>query len=323
MITASFALVLSLAGALGIVRATNSALDGVRRTGAVVPVLSAPTEGVVNYLLVGSDSRAGADPNDEDFNSVGSENATPGMRSDTIIVVRRDTRTGGIALMSVPRDLWVKIGDSEKHQKINSAYQRGPDVLVRTVQRALNVPIHHYLEINFSGFKRIVDAIGGVHVCVDAPSRDKATGFYIGRRACKRVDGAMALNYARSRYFEEKIDGTWRIDGTGDVGRGERQRKFIGRLAKDALAHLSRHPLESSSVFDAVASAVTVDPGLDLVDLGRKLRPLADGTSVSYNLPVDSGWAGDAFVFRLAKEAQPLLGFFSGVGDAPPVPPAE
>ncbi|MFM9084389.1 MAG: LCP family protein [Actinomycetota bacterium] len=321
MITASFALVLSLAGALGIVRATNSALDGVSRVEAVAPVLSGPCDGVVNYLLVGSDSRVGADPNDEDFAAVGSEDATPGMRSDTISVVRRDRGTGAIALMSVPRDLWVKIGDSEKHQKINAAYQRGPDVLVRTVQRALNIPIHHYLEINFSGFKRVVDAIGGVHVCVDAPSRDKATGFYIGKRACKRVDGAQALAYARSRYFEEKIDGSWRKDGTGDVGRGERQRMFIGRLAKDALAYLSRHPLESSSVFGAVTSAVSVDPALDLVDLGRELRPLADGTSVSYNLPVDSGWAGDAFVFRLAKEAQPLLGYFSGVGEAPPPPP--
>lgn len=321
MIVGSFALVLSLAGALGIVRATNSALDGVTRVAAVAPMLSAPTDGVINYLLVGSDSRAGADPNDEDFAAVGSEDATPGMRSDTIIVVRHDTRTGGVAMMSVPRDLWVKMGDSETLQKVNAAYQRGPDVLVRTVQRALNIPIHHYLEVNFGGFKKIVDAIGGVHVCVDAPSRDKATGFYIGKRACKRVDGAQALAYARSRYFEEKIDGSWRIDGTGDVGRGERQRKFIARLAKDALIHLSRHPLESSDVFASVASAVSVDPGLDLIDLGRKLRPLADGRSVSYNLPVDSGWAGDRFIFRLAKDAQPLLGYFAGVGDPPPPPP--
>ena len=322
-IVATFALVFSLAGALGIVRATNSVLDGVTRVSAVAPVLSAPTDGVVNYLLVGSDSRAGADPADDDYAAVGSENATPGMRSDTLIVVRHDTRSGAVAMMSVPRDLWVKMGDSETLQKINAAYQRGPDVLVRTVQRALNIPIHHYLEVNFGGFKKIVDSIGGVHVCVDAPSRDKATGFYIGRRACKRVDGAQALAYARSRYFEEKIDGSWRIDGTGDVGRGERQRKFVARLASDALAHLSRHPLESSSVFSAVASAVSVDPGLDLVDLGRKLRPLADGSAVSYNLPVDSGWAGSRFVFRLAKEAQPLLGYFAGVGEAPPPTPAD
>lgn len=321
MIVASFAVVFSLAGALGIVRATNSALDGVARVAAVAPVLSPPTEGVINYLLVGSDSRAGADPTDEDFANVGSENATPGMRSDTLIVVRHDSRTGGVAMMSVPRDLWVNMGDSDTQQKINAAYQRGPDVLVRTVQRALNIPIHHYLEVNFGGFKKIVDSIGGVFVCVDAPSRDKATGFYIGKRACKRVDGAQALAYARSRYFEEKIDGSWRIDGTGDVGRGERQRKFVARLAKDALAYLSRHPLESADVFGSVTSAVSVDPGLDLIDLGRKLRPLADGSAVSYNLPVDSGWAGDRFIFRLAKEAQPLLGYFSGVGEAPPPPP--
>jgi LCP family protein required for cell wall assembly len=324
MIVASVALVMSLAGALGIVRATNSALDGVPRMAAVTPVLSPPTAGVVNYLLVGSDSRASADPSDDDFATVGSEDETPGMRSDTIIVLRRDTKSGALALMSVPRDLWAKMGDSETSRKINSAYQRGPDVLVRTVQRALNIPIHHYMEVNFGGFKQIVDAIGGVHICVDRASRDKMTGFYIGRRACKLVDGTAALAYARSRYFEEKVKGRWQIDGTGDVGRGERQRALIAALAKDALRYLARNPLEASRVFESVSSSITVDERLDLVALGRDMRPLADGEVPSYNLPVDSGWADGQFVFRLTRDAQPLLGWFAGVVDAPPAaPPAE
>lgn len=319
MLVASVALVMSLAGALGIVRATNSALDGVGRTAQVTPVLSPATNGVVNYLLVGSDSRASADPTDDDFATVGSEDDTPGMRSDTIIVLRRDTRTGSLALMSVPRDLWVKMGDSETSRKINSAYQRGPDVLVRTVQRALNIPIHHYMEVNFGGFKQIVDAIGGVRICVDRASRDKMTGFFIGRRACKLVDGTAALAYARSRYFEQKVDGRWQKDGTGDVGRGERQRALIAALAKDAVRYLARHPLEANRVFDAVSASISVDERLDLVALGRDMRPLADGDVPSYNLPVDSGWANGQFVFRLTRDAQPLLGWFAGVVDSPPV----
>ncbi len=318
MLVGSVALVMSLAGALGIVRATNSALDGVGRMAAVTPVLSPPTAGVVNYLLVGSDSRASADPTDDDFANVGSEDETPGMRSDTLIVLRRDTSTGALALMSVPRDLWVKVGDSETSRKINAVYQRGPDVLVRTVQRALNIPIHHYMEVNFGGFKEIVDAIGGVRICVDRASRDKMTGFFIGRRACKLVDGTTALAYARSRYFEQKIDGRWQIDGTGDVGRGERQRALIAALAKDAVLYLSRHPLEASRVFESVAASITVDERLDLVSLGRDMRPLADGVAPSYNLPVDSGWANGQFVFRMTRDAQPLLGWFAGVVDAPP-----
>lgn len=315
----SVAVVMSLAGALGIVQATNSHLDSVRRVPAATPALSPPSDGVENYLLVGSDSRASADPTDEDFAAVGTEDANPGMRSDTLILVRYDTKTKKVSMMSIPRDLWVRMSDNGKYAKVNAAYQRGADVLVRTVQQALKVPIHHYIEINFSGFKQIVDAIGGVHICVPRASRDKATGFHIGRKACKLQSGVEALSYARARHFEEKIDGVWRLEGTGDVGRGTRQRAFMSMLAKDAAIYLTQHPLDAHNVLDAFAAAVSVDERLDLVDLARKLRPIGDGTAMSYALPVSTGWAGSQFVFRLADEEPPLLKYFAGRGPAPAV----
>ena len=273
---------MSLAGALGIVRATNSHLDSVRRGPSATPALSPPSDGVENFLLVGSDSRASADPSDKDFATVGTEEANPGMRSDTLILVRYDIKAKQVSMMSIPRDLWVRMSDSDRFAKVNAAYQRGADVLVRTVQRALNVPIHHYIEINFSGFKQIVDSIGGVHVCVPRASRDKGTGFHIGRKACKLQSGVEALSYARARHFEEKIDGVWRLEGTGDVGRGTRQRAFMSMLAKDAAKYLAQHPLDAHNVLKSFAAAVSVDERLDLIDLARKLRPIGDGTAISY-----------------------------------------
>ncbi len=317
MIVGCVALVMSLAGALGIVRATNAHLDSVRRVPAATPALSPPSDGVENFLLVGSDSRASADPRDKDFATVGTEEANPGMRSDTLILVRYDTKAKQVSMMSIPRDLWVRMSDNDRFAKVNAAYQRGADVLVRTVQRALNVPIHHYIEINFSGFKQIVDSIGGVHVCVPRASRDKATGFHIGRKACKLQSGVEALSYARARHLEEKIDGVWRLEGTGDVGRGTRQRAFMSMLAKDAAKYLAQHPLDAHNVLKSFGAAVSVDERLDLIDLARKLRPIGDGTAVSYALPVSDGWAGDQFVFRLANEAPPLLAYFAGLGPAP------
>jgi LCP family protein required for cell wall assembly len=284
---------------------------------AATPALSPPSDGVENYLLVGSDSRASADPTDEDFATMGTEEANPGMRSDTLILVRYDTKAKQVSMMSIPRDLWVRMSDNDRFAKVNAAYQRGADVLVRTVQRALNVPIHHYIEINFSGFKQIVDSIGGVHVCVPRASRDKFTGFHIGRKACKLQSGVEALGYARARHLEEKIDGVWRLEGTGDVGRGTRQRAFMSMLAKDAVKYLAQHPLDAHNVLDAFGAAVSVDERLDLIDLARKLRPIGDGTAISYALPVSDGWAGDQFVFRLANEAPPLLAYFAGLGPAP------
>lgn len=313
---------MSLAGALGIVNATNTQLDNVNRVAVSPSVLSPATEGVENYLLVGSDSRASAQPDDPDYEVIGSENANPGMRSDTMIVVSYNTKTTAVATMSIPRDLWVRMGDTSRTNKINAAYQKGPDVLIRTVQRALNIPIHHYIDVNFSGFKQIVDSIGGVHICVARASRDTATGFYIGKKACKLQTGEQALRYARSRHFEEKVDGRWRKQGTGDVGRGVRQQQFIATLVKESAKYLIEHPLRTHTVMDSMTSAITVDQNLSLLDLAHKLRPMGDGTSKSYSLPVDSDMDNGTFVFRLNRDSQPVLAYFAGLSPVAPEVPA-
>lgn len=317
LVAVSLMLVMTLAGALGIVRATNSELDKVPRASIVNAALSPVNEDFENILLVGSDSRAGATADDGDFANVGDEAATPGMRADTLIVIRVDKRDGTVATMSIPRDLRVAMADNGRFGKVNAAYQRGADVLVRTVQSALNIPVHHYVELDFAGFKDIVDAVGGVVICVDRASRDKSTGFFIGRKGCKLHDGRMALAYARARHIEEKVDGQWRIDGTGDVGRGDRQRRFISALVKKAVRHLAENPMEANSVLASFASAVAVNDGLELIDLARKLRPLADGAAVSVALPVSSDMISGTFVFSLNDESQPILKYFAGLGPAP------
>lgn len=317
MIALSLGLVVMLASALGIVRATNEALTDVPRVGIVDSALSPESDGFENYLLVGSDSRANADPTEKDFASIGTEEVYPGMRADTLIVIRVDTKTGSVATMSVPRDLRVLLADNGRNAKVNSAYQRGADVLVRTVQSALNIPIHRYIEVNFSGFKDIVDAVGGVRICVDYASRDKATGFFLGKRGCKMQNGQQALSYARSRHFEEKIQGVWRVDGTGDVGRGDRQRYFMSILVKQAIRYLAENPMKTDDVLSSFSQAVSVDSGLKLIDLGRKLRPLANGAALSVALPVSSDMISGSFVFVLNDESKPVLDYFAGLGPLP------
>lgn len=321
VLIAGTAVVLSLSGAFGLVRATNSQLNGVARIPAVSPALSPATPGVENYLLVGSDSREGSDPSDPDYANVGGVDTQPGQRSDTLMVLRYDTNDKSVSLMSVPRDLWARIGSGEKFDKINAAYRHGPDTVVRTVQRALNIPIHHYLEVNFQGFKTIVDAIHGVEICVDRASRDKHTGFYIGRKACKTVNGTQALAFARSRHFEQKFrEGGWKLDPTADIGRTARQRQFVTSLLKSAAVYVAEHPLDAASVMRKSTSAFSVDEGLQLIDLARKLRPAATGGSVSYALPVSLDMISGMSVVRIGHDAAPLLAYFAGTGPAPAEP---
>ena len=210
--SALVALVVSLFGAVGVVRAVNADLNTVKREEIATTALSPPDAEFENYLFVGSDSRVGADPSDADYGNVGDAGDIGGQRSDTLMVLHYVKRTGTVSLMSIPRDLWVAIGNGENEQRINTAYQEGTDVLVRTVQRALNIPIHHYVEIDFQGFKRIVEAVGGVNVCVEYPSRDKHTGLFM-RAGCSTLDGVEGLATAISLFFQKKVSGGGGVGG--------------------------------------------------------------------------------------------------------------
>ena len=315
------ALVTALAGTFGIVKSVHVQLDGIKRETIATSALSAPDPLFENYLLVGSDSRAGADPTDADFNAVGAEGDIGGQRSDTLMVMHYVKKSGSVSLLSIPRDLWVAIGGGQDHQRINTAYQEGTDVLVRTVQSALGVPIHHYVEIDFQGFKQIVDAVGGVSVCVDYPSRDKHTGLFM-KPGCSTLDGVEALAFARSRYFEQKVDGDWQIDGSSDIGRTARQRSFVEALAKSAIAGVVGNPFSLGKVMSGGLGAIVVDEQLDLIEFAKKMRPAASGNVASFPLAVYGDTINGNSVLQLGEDSAPLLAFFNGSGPRPAIDPA-
>ncbi len=315
-------LLTSALGAFQIAAATKSQLATVQRdlvATSALSLLSEPSAGFENYLLVGSDSRQGADPGDPDFATIGSASDVSGRRSDTLMVYHYDFATGSGALVSFPRDLWVKLGNGEKAGRINSAYQLGTDVLVRTIQREFDIPIHHYLEIDFQGFKGLVDSIGGVQICTQFPSRDKHTGFFMPG-GCHNLEGVRALAFARSRFFETKVENKWQIDGSSDIGRGKRQRQFIASMLNSALTRVISNPFMVSSAFTGATKSIITDENLDLTEFAKKIRPAAKGAISRYSLAVYGDQVGEDSVLRVAKDAAPVLAFFGGTGPAPEVP---
>lgn len=313
------AIALAIAGVGGLNRSLDSRLADVRRDPTLADVLAAPNDDFVNYLLVGSDSRAGANPLDPDFGNVGGEADVQGRRSDTLIVVNVEKASGIISLLSIPRDLWVNIGDSDRTERVNVAYREGAPVVVRTITRALGIPIHHYLEIDFQGFKELVDAVGGVTVCVEHPTRDRNTGLFL-RVGCTNLDGVQALAYARSRYLEEKVDGQWRMDGTSDIGRGKRQRLFTALLMQTAVTRALDDPFRAGTMLQGAASALLVDQQLDVVDFARLLRPSTAGKLRRYSLDTYGDTVRGNSVLRVADSAAPVLAFYAGNGPAPATP---
>lgn len=303
-------------GSLGIITAAHRAVGGIDRAPAVAEVLSPSAADIENYLLVGSDSRANADPNAPDAGGIGNSSEVTGSRSDTIMVLRLDKRTGTAALLSIPRDLWI----AAKGTRINAAFNDGPANLVTTVTTAaeLRIPIHHFVEVDFGGFKSLVDALGGVQVCFQFPTRDTNSGLNVTEPGCPVLSGVQALAYARSRHYQEFRDGKWVEDGTADLGRSKRQRDFVNRALQAALDKIKTDPFASGRLISAIGTSLRVDAALQPLQAVDKLRSAVDGGLTTYALPVVGKTIKGNAVLLLGPGSQAVLDYFRGVTDVPP-----
>lgn len=312
MLALLLAAVVGVAGSVGVLRAADEKENKVERVEGVDDYLSANDGPAENFLLVGSDSREGVGESDADAGAIGD---VAGRRSDTIMILRRE-KNGGAALVSLPRDLWVTIpgkGDG----KINSAYNEGPQTLIQTIQESLGVPIQHYVEVDLVGFKRLVDAMGGVTLTFEYATKDDHSGLDV-QPGTHKLDGTMALAYARSRYYEEFRDGDWQEDPRADLGRIERQQQFIRAAVNQALHEMTSNPYSASRLIDAAISALRLSPSIDPLDAAKALRAAAEEGLRTLTLPVYGDTVGDQSVVQLGDGAETVLEYFRGNGQLPP-----
>jgi LCP family protein required for cell wall assembly len=313
------AVLVGVAGSAGVLVAAKDRSDSVTRVEGVVEALEQPANDAPaeNYLLVGSDSREGIASDDPNAGAIGSTDDVVSHRSDTIIILRRE-RNGGAALLSIPRDLWVEIAGTGDEGKINSAFNDGATRLAATITNALGIPIHHYVEIDFAGFQSLVDQMGGVEICVLYQAQDLHSGLRLNP-GCQNLNGSQALAYARSRYYEEWIDGDWKRDGTADLGRIQRQQHFIRTAADKLLSTMESDPFKVGELIEAAISAVAVDETLDPVKAAAAMRQAAANGLQTFSLPVDFvEHDGQSALELREEEAQPILDYFRGVGPQPP-----
>jgi LCP family protein required for cell wall assembly len=304
------------AGTIGTLTAARGSIESIERVPDVAEELDPASPVVENFLLVGSDSRADVDPNSPDAGGIGTEADVTGTRSDTIMLLRRDRTTGDASLLSIPRDLWVDI-PGRGMNRINAAYNDGPRALVDTVQESLGLPVHHYIEVDFSGFKDLVDAIDGVEICFLYPTRDVKTGLNIEQPGCYVLDGVQALAFARSRSYEEFRDGEWRIDGTADIGRTQRQQRFVNEAMREALDRVISDPFAAGELLDSGSGALKIDDELDILASAASLRVAVGDGLEPWSLPVYGDTIDGKSVLLLADGADELLAYFRGDGPQP------
>jgi LCP family protein required for cell wall assembly len=306
---------LATAGGLGYAYAKYSRLARVE-LGTVLTERSS-SSAPQNFLLVGVDSAANLDASDPARRG---RSDVGGLRSDTIMILRVDPASERASLLSLPRDLWVPLA-SGGNQRINAAIEAGgPEVLIDTIEEYLGIPINHYVQVDFAGFRDLVAVIDGVEVYFENAARDRNSGLNVEQPGCVMLDPEQALAYVRARHYQTFEGGRWRTDPTGDLGRISRQQDFIVRALRRAVDKGIRNPVTLDNLVDAALDTVTVDDLLnadDIVDLASRFRGFDPDLLDLYALPVTDDTIGGAAVLRLVDtRAQPVLDLFRGTDAA-------
>lgn len=264
--------------------------------------LDPPGAGPVNYLLVGTDSREGLSAELGDFfGDFGGE------RADVIMLLHVDE--GRLQMVSLPRDLRVSI-PGQGTDRVNAAYAYGgPDLLVRTVKELTGLPVHHYLEVRFTEFAAVVDALGGVTIDFPYPARDQKSGLSV-EAGTRRLDGAQAVAYVRSRSLEELRNGAWVMNEPGDIARTGRQQAVVDQLLGSA-AQLARFPTLPFTA-RSLGASLRADEGLSVGTLARFVWAVATAdVTETATLPTRDGRSGGvAYLDAVQPAAGDLLARF-------------
>uniref|UniRef100_UPI00068592CE LCP family protein n=1 Tax=Nocardia niigatensis TaxID=209249 RepID=UPI00068592CE len=279
-----------------------------------------------NFLIVGTDTRAGANAS----LGAGSVNDAEGARSDTVMLVNIPANRARVVAVSFPRDLdvsrpicegWdndkaVYTGDkfpAADGDKLNATYALGgPKCLTKVITKLSGLKINHFVGIDFSGFESMVDVVGGVEVCTTKPLVDEVLGTVLTTPGKQVVNGSTALDYVRARhvYGEER----------SDYDRINRQQRFLSSLLRSALSSkVLFDPGKLNGFIDAFAKHSFMDnvTTKDLLTLGRSMQkmqagaitfltvPTAGTTSYGNEIPRESDIKA---IFRAVIDDQPLPG---------------
>ncbi|NEW49240.1 LCP family protein [Nocardia cyriacigeorgica] len=257
-----------------------------------------------NWLLVGSDSRSGLSSDQEQGLATGGEVGPE--RTDTIILVHVPP-SGRTTLVSLPRDSYVSI-PGYGQDKLNASFAfGGPQLLVQSVEIATGLHIDHYAQIGFAGFAGVVDALGGIDVCVPQPIDDPLAGVNLAA-GCQTLNGPQALGFVRSR-----------ATALADIDRMNNQRLFLSALLEQATSPTTlANPFKLWPMARDTATSLTVDNGdhiWDLARLGWALRGDTLATTVPIGGFSDTS-SGNVLLWDKANASR----FFEALAAGRPIP---
>ena len=288
-----------------------------------------------NFLIIGVDSRIGAN------SEIGAGDTTivEGARADTIMLVNIPANRKRVVAVSFPRDLAItpmdcqawdpetgKYGpvydkntgewsDNERSTttKLNSAYALGgPKCLVKVIQKMSGLAINRFMAVDFIGFEKMVDALGGVEVCTTTPLEDAELGVVLATAGRQKLDGPTALNYVRARSIA--------TEDNGDYGRIKRQQLFLSSLLRSIISSETLFDLDK---LDEVVNTFIDDSYVDniqtrdLVRLGQSLQGINAGRITFVTVPTTgiADWEGNE-----VPRTEDVRGLFDAIIDDESLP---
>lgn len=277
-----------------------------RRTERPDPPSAAPStkqafEGPLTVAVFGDDTRSGKN------RFVGGEKGKG--RSDTALVMRINAERTEATVVSIPRDSMVQrpncVDDDGSTipgglDMFNAAYTvGGPACSIKTIESLTGLRIDEYVVVDFNGFRKIVDAVGGVDVCVPAAIKDKDSGLDIPAGTTE-LDGEQALAFVRNRHG---------VGDGSDLSRIQMQQLFLSSLAAKVTKMDVRNVPRLYAFLDATTSSLTTSPKLaklsNLVELARDSRDLRESKITMVTVPVGA-YAPDPNRVQWTPEADKL-----------------
>jgi LCP family protein required for cell wall assembly len=274
----------------GVLRWSDSSIKRVDAFGGLHDRPARSADGSSTFLLVGTDGREGLSAAQQRHLHVGSEADAAGRRADTMLLMHVSPALGTVSVVSLPRDSYVTIPAHksltdgtevpERRNKLNAAYAfGGPQLTVATVERSTGVRVDHYVEVDFLGFVKLVDAVGGVDVCSPTRLRDRLAGLRLPK-GVTHVNGRRGLAYVRARH----------VDARADLGRIERQQRFLGAMAARVTSRdVLLDPRTLVRFLKAAMDTVRADDELsekEMVSLATELRHATGGDVRFRTVPI-------------------------------------
>ena len=265
--------------------------------------------GTENILMVGSTSRCALSVQNAAFGLC--SQGVNGVNSDVIMILHADPTHHRLALLSIPRDLFIPNARTTGPNKIDAGLYQGLTQLVAAIEEDFGIPIQHAVSLNFDQFANIVNALGGINMAFPQSVFDAESGLNVQAATCVHLDGFQALAVVRARHLQYKGDSTttdaryWPQEAQSDLARINRDHEFLRVLSAAAAKKGLDNPITDLSLINSLKADLTFDQSWgvhDMVDLILDFHSININSAPQLTVPVavvtDPEGSGGSYVYQ-------------------------